>query len=155
MADSVEVNIKGVEELQRKFDAFGRNLDREAFQPAAEESIKMVLATQGLQNYPPETDANRPPAPYYVRGTGTYTGTKNNYKSERLGTQFYTEAISGGARTGNRASYAPYVVGTDQAAPMKRIGWRIYRDAIIEKLPEITKIFEGWINRAKQMAGIS
>ena len=29
---------------------------------------RLVLDTQGLRTYPPETSANRPPEPYYVRG---------------------------------------------------------------------------------------
>jgi hypothetical protein len=78
------------------------------------------------------------------------TSRGNNLKSERYGTQFYTQIPTGTMNTiiGNRASYAPFLADDDrQARAMAKKGWRKLWDVAKEKTGEITRIYQGWINR--------
>lgn len=48
-------------------------------------------ATQYLAKYPPETEANQPPPPYYQRGTGMIYPDKTVFSSDRLGEKWRWE----------------------------------------------------------------
>jgi len=92
--------------------------------------------------------------PYYVRGKGTQYASYNRGNSERLGTQFYTQAAGLNTKIGNRASYARYVVGEGQARFMAPKGWRKLFDVAKEKVPQIKKVYEAWINKCIKDLGL-
>lgn len=84
--------------------------------------------TKHVERRPPETSANRPPAPYYVRNRGTFTGKKNDGKSQQSSKRWKWEdakPILNGARgtIENEATYAPYVFGKRQARFHSMRGW--------------------------------
>jgi hypothetical protein len=146
MAENFTIKIEGVEELQRKAAKFPGEVKKNMRQAASEAIKKVLLPVVGLQKYPPATSANYPPEPYYIRGRGTQTKRGNTGKSERLGTQWYTKPAGAyGTEVGNRASYARWVHGEEQANAMQKIGWRRLVDVAKEKTPEIIKIFDKWI----------
>jgi hypothetical protein len=151
--DFLNIKIDGIEKLQANLTAFGQELT-DGLGGAGIQASEEILNTTGLQNYPAETAANQPPTPYYVRGAGMQYQYGNNGKSEVYGTQFYTEQRSYTTVIGNRASYARYLGGSEQAQAMKRIGWRKLIDVAREKLPQIKDIYQQWIDRAIRRLGL-
>lgn len=49
--------------------------------------------SQFLAIYPPETEANQPPPPYYQRGTGMVLADMTLYTSDQLGQKWYWDVI--------------------------------------------------------------
>lgn len=145
---SIHVEVKGLDKLIKKLGGITEELD-DTLQAAGEESGKMLLAEEGLQKYPPETDANRPPAPYYERGRGMWTSeTVNSGGSERLGTRWTVEREGKTAtKIGNSATYAPFVHGAEQAWFMASKGWNKLYDTAVVKQSEIQRIYQAWIDR--------
>lgn len=145
--DGIRIEVRGLDKLIPKLEQVGEQLN-ETMQAAARESLAEVLGTVGLRKYPPETDANRLPYPYYERGRGMWTAPDHNTgSSERYGTKWDENLVPYGARAVNNASYAPYLAGDEQAQAMAGKGWRKLRDVADEKREEIRKIFDGWIAR--------
>ena len=68
--DFMSIEVKGMDRLLAGFKRFPQEI-RDAMKRAGHDSAKEIIETKGLQNYPPKTKANQPPAPYYVRGRGT------------------------------------------------------------------------------------
>lgn len=154
MADSIRIQVEGLEELQKALKKFPTQTKKHT-QAAANEAIKrVILPTQGLQKYPPMTAANAPPEPYYIRGRGTQTLKGNKGNSQRLGTQWYTKAQGTGVELGNRATYAPFVHGEEQARAMERIGWRKLIDVINDKMPAIVKVYQAWVDKLLKGCGL-
>lgn len=153
MANNISIEVHGLDKLQAALAKFPNEI-ADTFKAASQEASEEILNTTGLREYPAATAANAPPVPYYVRGQGTQYASGNRGNSERLGTQFYVETTTYGATVGNRASYADYVVGEKRAGAMKRIGWRQLYEVAVEKLPEITGIFQRWIDRLITRLGL-
>ena len=113
-----------------------------------------VLMTQGLKKYPPESAANRPPTPYYVRGRGMQYASRNDGRSERYGTQWNVRVQPMRVILGNRASYAPYLTDEQrQAKAMRRLGWRKLISVIKERMGMIKGVYNAWIGKAIRQAG--
>ena len=152
--DGIQINYVGLDEIASKLKAVGTKLSKYLSQAAVEVSKNEILATEGLKKYPPETAANQPPTPYYIRGHGTQYKSKNNGKSKNLGSRFTINRVPYGARIGNNASYAPHVIGENQARAMDKIGWRKLKDVAGEKVDKIKSTFTAWINKAMRDSGL-
>lgn len=84
------------------------------------------------ETYPPETAANFPndEGKWYERGYGNRWlrrggGVGGSPTSEQLGDNWRSRVESNTrARTDNPTSYGPYVMGSKQAGPLARIGWK-------------------------------
>lgn len=149
MADqdsAISIKIEGIEKLVKAFNKFPHEIER-TMSAAGEEASNEILDEQGLRKYPPATPANSPPTPYYVRGKGTQYASYNKLNSEKLGTQWAIESKGFRTKISNRASYAKWVHGDEQARAMERIGWKKLFDVAKGKRHEITKIYQGWVNR--------
>ena len=146
MPDNFSIKIEGMEKIEKLAKQFPVEVRKNMRAAATEATKRAILPTVGLQKYPPATAANQPPEPYYRRGLGTQTKSGNTGSSERLGTQWYMRnAGTMGLEVGNRASYARWVHGEDQAGHMAAIGWRKLVDVAKEKTAEIQAIFDKWI----------
>lgn len=156
MADSqFEIKVKGADKLAANLDKFGKEIAT-GFEGAGKQAAYEITRTRGLGLYPPMTAANLPPEPYYIRGRGTQYIKRNAGNSERFGTQlntspsegFFSKHIPGrGTIIGNRASYAKWLAGADQATHMKKIGWRKLYDVAKEKLGKVKQIYQGWVDK--------
>ena len=153
MADPLNIEIRGLNELRAKMKKLGLKLS-DYMSSAAVEASKDLLNTEGLQRYPPETQANLPPPPYYIRGVGMQYATKNNYKSEKMGASFTVKKIGYGAVIGNTASYAPHVIGANQSGRMKKIGWKNIIEWAASQVNNIKKTFDGWVAKALRDSGL-
>lgn len=153
MADNISIHIDGLDKLQSALGRVNGELVS-TLAAAGDESAKTVLNTVGLRRYPPAGPGNSPPTPYYIRGRGMQYLNGNRNNSQRLGTQFYVSSTGYKTTIGNRATYARYVVGDRQRDNMKRIGWRKLGDVAVEKVGEITAIYQAWINRLLKRVGL-
>lgn len=155
MADNViEIEVRGVEKLVQALDR-APDVIRANMAAAAKEAGSEIINTEGLKVYPPETDANKPPEPYYIRGVGMQRVSGNNFKSEKYGSKFYVKTEGYGAIIGNSASYAKYLADEeDQATHMAKIGWRKLIDVARDKMQKIKKIFQAWVDKTIRDLGL-
>ena len=142
----LKIKVEGAEEVKKAFMQFPIRVSKYLWR-AGSESAKEILGTTGLQKYPPLSDANLPPTPYYVRGRGTQYKSRNTGSSQRYGTQFFVNQKGYKTVIGNRATYAPYLGGEEQVKWAKEVGWRKLIDVAREKIGKITKIYEAWIKK--------
>ena len=144
MSDPLEITVKGADKIVNALDRFPEEIKRN-FRQAGDEAAKEILNTTGLMKYPPETDANKPPEPYYIRGRGMQYKSGNNMKSEEYGTKFYVKQDGYGVIIGNSAGYAKYLAGElKQAEHMAKLGWRKLIDVAKEKLDKVKEIYDKW-----------
>lgn len=155
-ATNVKVDIEGTEQLAEMMGRYPQEVGRYMAQ-ASKEVGDEVIDSPGLSQYPPATSANSPPTPYYIRGRGMQTSpSRNNLKSERYGTQFYSKAEGYNTVVANRASYAKYLADEQyQARAMGRIGWKKLVDVAKTKVGEVAKIYEGWIGKLIRDLGLN
>ena len=161
-AITIEVDA---EALQRALERAPNELRRQLSQ-AGRQAAQTVLRTEGLRNYP----AQRPPKDPrrgYTRGRGSYYiradgSRKQYYNSERAGSHWNVRTTSDYKTIiGNRVSYAPYLYGTKgktgdigQSIEMGKRGWRQIWEVAQQKVREITRIYEAWIERALMRSGL-
>jgi len=151
---TIHIEIEGLDEVLNNLDTFGRDLPK-YMKGAGIEASNEILNEKGLRNYPPATEANLPPPPYYIRGRGMQTSaSRNDGRSERLGTRW--EVLSYALRTviRNPVSYAKWVHGTEQARAMSRIGWKILVEVAKEKTQVIETIYNKWVNKLLKSKGL-
>lgn len=155
MPDNFTIRIEGMDKLRAAFKKFPIIVRADMKAAGIEAAKKVILPTVGLQKYPPTTAANEPPEPYYIRGRGTQNKGGNRRNSEGLSTQWYIrQSGQMGTAIGNRASYARWVHGEEQAQAMGAIGWRKLAEVAKEKTPEIIKVFDRWILYTLKRVGL-
>lgn len=168
MPDKIVFEVKGLDVLARNMDKFGKEITKLGYYTRADVA-RTILDTPGLRRYPAATAANAPGRiktvtfstgktvnfrmAYYIRGRGLMVptrggGWKQTGSSERYGTQYGTRIVPPyNVAIFNRASYGHWLAGDDQAKAMAAIGWRKLYDVAVEKIGEITEIYQGWIDR--------
>ena len=157
MADkdvTVTVDSKDFESALRKLPRLFMSNMVEAGQKVG----KHVIIQPGLKTYPPETNANNPPEPYYIRGRGTqrksHAGVSyNDNSSEQYGSQWNVKSNPRQVRITNAASYSGWLAGKKQSRTMRRIGWKKITVVIQERMKHIRAIFQSHIGRAIRQAG--
>jgi hypothetical protein len=154
MADDgdIRVEVVGIEKVQAGLKRFPLEVSRYLQAAGLEAAKNVIFSEQGMKRYPPETSANQAPAPYYVRGRGMVRlrgGVEvNDYKSERFGTQWYaTPKGAYGTEIGNRAGYARYLAGEEQARWAGARGWRKLVEVVDEKMDAIRAVYQGWVDK--------
>ena len=153
--DFIRIEVQGLEKVQAALTKFPKQIAKYMQQAGSEAAKRAILPTQGLQKYPPAGAANAPPEPYYIRGRGTMTKSGLRATSERMGTQWYTKASqSFSTEIGNRASYAKWAHGTEQARAMARIGWRKLVAVATEKIGDIVKVYQAWVDKLIRDLGL-
>lgn len=128
-------------DLQIRDYSLARNLGqaREVWIPESmEENIEETVAeiVTLAREYPPTSEANHPPPPYYQRGVGYFGRTgKLTKPSEQLNTRWekgvrrFTNRVEGVVI--NRASYSGYVQDRQFQTPFHQLrGWRTVQDIV-------------------------
>ena len=151
---TIKIEVKGLDKLVKGMSRFPRAITLNMARAGKEASKDVILDTPGLLPYPPETAANAPPTPYYIRGRGTQTARGNLNNSERLGSQYYTKHSGWDTIVGNPVSYAKWVIGKQQARALKRIGWLKLFDVAKKRKRDIQKVYQGWIDRTIRQLGL-
>lgn len=143
-SSSFTVTIEGVEELlarMRAGDGMAESLLVKAMADATDD------VKRDAQVYPPETEANQPPPPYYIRGQGTQYANGNRGESQQLKDNWQTEVnVSGKGVLGkifnSVVTYAPWVHGVAwQRRFHKARGWRNIRQITDENLNKVESRF--------------
>jgi len=141
------IELEGLDKLVAKLNKFPKEIASNFSAAGAEAAKDVILPTEGMQNYPPMTAANAPPVPYYIRHRGTQYATRNLENSELLGTKWTVERKGFNTVIGNPVSYSRYVHGKEQAKAMADIGWKKLFDVAKEKLKDIQKVYQAWVNK--------
>ncbi len=137
---TARIQIKGLDKLVKKIN----KLEQMDAVKAALKNAALMLAGE-MAEYPPQTAANQPPVPYYIRGRGTQTASGNLGNSEDLANKWRgaKPRISNKGFTatiGTNVSYAPFVQSDDfQARWMKDIGWQTDKQVLEENEKEVTE----------------
>lgn len=103
--------------------------------------------------YPPTTEANQPPTPYYIRGTGTQTSNGNRGESKQLDKQWEKLVeIEGNGVVGTvknvNAPYAPWVHGMrGQQWYHADRGWRTVKKIASDVRQGVNNIFKAGTKR--------
>ena len=153
MPENIHIEFHGLKELDNKLRFLGKSLESYLAR-GSQQAGKEIIQEEGLQKYPPSTEANQPPTPYYIRGKGTQYKNHNDGRSENYGKQFHVDRVPYGARIANRASYAMHLAGENQAKRMGEIGWRKLIDVAKEKLDRTREILSEWVNKAMKDANL-
>lgn len=150
MSNDLYIQVVGLDKVEAAFKRFPQEIEQDIGQAAAE-AAKLVIAQEGVSNYPPATEANAPPVPWYERNKGMWVMYHGEVvirkKSEHYGRKFKVEKKGMGVTILNKVSYGKYLGGEQQARHMAQIGWRKVFDVAKEKQAEITEIFNLWIAR--------
>ena len=154
MANEIKITVVGLDKVLAALSKFPNQIAKYVTQAGDEAANRVILNERGLKKYPPATSANMPPTPYYIRGRGMQYKTYNTNSSERLGTQWYVKKAGLGTEIGNRASYARYVVGEEQALFMAPKGWRKLYEVAMEKKDKIKAVYQAWINKLIRDLGL-
>lgn len=152
---AIEVRIENEDIVRKNLQKVGGDLPR-YLQGARIEITDAVLNTRGLRTYPPATEANQPPVPFYIRGRGMQYKFGNNNKSQRLGTRWQSLPYGNiGMKISNPVTYAPYVHGEEkQSNRMAQIGWRKLFSVAKEKTGTIRDIYNKWVNQLLRKHGL-
>jgi len=146
MADSIRIEVKGIKELQAALAKFPLVV-KQYLEDAGREAAEELLDNRGLRNYPGETSANAPPTPYYIRGEGMVYKSGPRGGSENLGTQWVVQPRDFKTTVSNRASYAKWVHGEEQASFMAPKGWRKLFETAKERAGSMSVIYNRWVNK--------
>lgn len=140
-SSTFRVDIEGIDQLIEKFRAGERQALVEMV-TAMQETVS--LTKKDAQVYPPESDANQPPPPYYIRGRGTqYPDGTNRFESQHLNETWTTNVdIRSREVVGTVANllttYAAWVHGVSVQAWFHRMrGWRNVRQIADDVLPRV------------------
>ena len=171
----VELDKSTLARLNDAFRRFGGQAEKYMSAAGREIAEDVILPTEGLRKHPPADAANAPGRfkevtfsngntvnfrmGYYVRGKGMYQPTRGGgYKlaqgSERYGTQFYTKANQAEITIGNRASYASYLGGENQASHMGARGWKRLIDVAEANIGRITARYSLWVDKLLRDVGL-
>ena len=152
--NAVSIQVTGIEEIQAAMKKFPAEV-KHGMEQAGKEASVVILETTGLQVYPKESSANQPPAPYYERGAGTvYPSGIVSMTSETLSEHWKVSANTYKTTISNRASYARWVHGDEQASFHKPRGWRKLTEVAKEKTKAITKIYNASVDRVLRKIGL-
>jgi hypothetical protein len=151
----INVTIKGLDKVLVSLDKFPDEIDRMRI-ATGNAVFRLVTRDRGggKDFYPPETQANRPPPPYYERGVGTHTGQGVQATSEQMNNKFYFNVEGPREYISNTASYSQYPIGEGQTGRMAAIGWQKLIDSAREKIGQIVEIWEQGIDDIIKRLGL-
>ena len=161
MPVTIKINISGDKELLAKLRAADKIIRARVLTEGMSDATRYVA--KNAAEYPAETEANAPPPPYYIRGTGTQYATSNRQESKRLNLHWIpsvnVKVREGGIGTvrgvvENRTSYAPWVhsvVGESWFHRMRN--WRNIERIKSDVEQGVVKIFKDGVERVLRLAG--
>ena len=145
---TARIEIKGLGKLIKKINKLEK---MDAVKVALKNAATMLAGE--MAEYPPETAANRPPTPFWIRGRGLQTASGNLYNSGNIANSWekakptirnkgFTVAI------GTNVSYAPFVQAHDrQARWMRDIGWQTDQQVLDDNKDEVKAELADAINK--------
>jgi len=130
------VRVEGLDEVVRKMERLANGKivtdTLTAYALKVEEDVKP---------YPPESEANRPPEPYYQRLVGTVTNNGIRRTSQQMRDKWYVKSDKREVSLNNRATYSGFVQGLNQARFHGQRGWKIAHRRAEQMLGKLEDIF--------------
>lgn len=108
----LSASLSGIKTYIDELRRFREGTIKETLYGGTQESLTELMTI--MQTYPPESEANRPPYPYWARGVGRIHASGNvDPQSEQYGQswdlQVRSTTFGTDGRLSNSASYAPWV----------------------------------------------
>jgi len=171
MPDSfIQIKPEGIDKIKAAFNKFPREIAQYLSAAGKEAASRVIFPTVGIKRYPPKKYFSREAAygkPFFSdkQRRAFFAGLKDgsvdvpyrrgrSASSERYGTQWYANRKGAGTEIGNRASYAPLLGGDKQSRMAKMIGWRKLTDVVDEKMEDITKVYQAWVDKLISKLGL-
>ena len=162
MPVTIKINISGDKELLAKLRAADKIIRARVLTEGMSDATRYVA--KNAAEYPAETDANAPPPPYYIRGTGTQYATYNRQESERLNLH-WVPSVTVKVREGgigsvrgvveNRTSYAPWTHSVVRQSWFHRMrNWRNIERIKLDVEQGVVKIFRDGVEKALRVFGL-
>ena len=162
MPVTIKINISGDKELLAKLRAADKIIRARVLTEGMSDATRYVA--KNAAEYPAETEANAPPPPYYIRGTGTQYATSNRQESERLNLHWVpsvnVKVREGGIGTvrgvvENRTSYAPWVHSVVRQSWFHKMrGWRNIERIKQDVEQGVVKIFKDGVEKVLRVFGL-
>jgi len=143
---NANIEVKGLEKLQRKLGQGARPIIRTILLGVAEEIKGRIAEYPGPVVYPIRWASESQRRAYFAkrRGMGPYVRQTDSF-SERLGPSWATRAI-----VGTRVSYAPWVQSAEAQQPMHAAtGWKTDEEAVeeVEQSGAVERIFSQAVSK--------
>src|SRR3990167_2110207 len=157
MPATIEIEIKGLEELQARLNA-GEN----AIMPELYRGMNKAtqLVKRDAEKYPPLSEANAPPPPFYIRGVGTqYRNGRNRGESQHMNDNWYAQVQLAGKDVSGivvnaLTTYAPWLHGLTRQLDLSRArGWRNVTVIAESNAKRVTDIFDDIARRIARIMG--
>lgn len=150
----IKIEVEGLKKITTGFIRFIEVVPKN-MAIAGLEAINMVLDTPGLRTYPPETAANRPPTPYYIRGRGMQYKSGNTGGSQRYGSHWETEASTYRAQAKNTGvDYNVFLGGENQVWWASGYGWKKLFSTAKEMIDQIVEIYKDALDKTIKELGL-
>jgi len=157
MPVTIKIDIQGDKELAAKLRQVESAIRRTAMAGGMQDATKYVA--QNAAVYPPTTEANAPPPPYYIRGTGTQYASYNRRESEQLNLHWDRRVSERGDSVQgvveNLVSYAPWVHSVVRQSWFHKMrSWRNIERIKQDVEQGVVKIFRDGVERVLRVFGI-
>ena len=145
MKELISIEVKNAKKLIQAFES-GNQVAESLLVKAMQQSVDLTATNAAV--YPATSEANQPPTPYYIRGTGTQMSPdKNRGESEQLGQKWEKlveiEANGVVGTVKNQTSYGPWVHGMlGQQAYHRQRGWRRVSKIASDVRQQVNNIFK-------------
>ena len=152
----IDIKIEGIKELSGRLDKVSDLIRKMAMLGGMHDATKYVATNAAV--YPPTTEANVPPPPYYIRGTGTQYKGYNRNESEQLNLRWDRIVSEKGddvqGVVENKTTYAPWVHGVvRQRWFHKTHNWRNIERIKNDVEQGVVQIFRHGVEKVLRLAG--
>ena len=153
----IDIKIEGTDQLAKRLKTAGDLIRKTAMLGGMQDATKYVA--QNAAVYPPTTEANAPPPPYYIRGTGTQYASYNRRESEQLNLHWDRRVSERGDSVQgvveNLVSYAPWTHSVVRQSWFHKMrGWRNIERIKSDVEQGVVKIFRDGVERALRVFGL-
>ena len=141
----ITIDLKGVTKMLARYEQ-GDLVAQQLLTKSMQQAVDFTATNAAV--YPPESEANQPPTPYYIRGTGTQYANSNRGESKQLDTHWTKGVVlqdNGLVGTvSNDAPYSHWVHGQTMQAWFHKLPdrkWRNVGKIASDVRPRVNAIF--------------
>jgi len=141
----ISIDLKGVTKMLVRYEQ-GDLVAQQLLTKSMQQAVDLTGANAEI--YAPESEANQPPTPYYIRGVGTQYANSNRGESKQLNThwnkvvELHDNGVVG--RVSNDAPYGHWVHGQTMQAWFHKLAdrkWRTVGKIASDMRPKINAVF--------------
>ena len=152
----IDIKIESAEQLAKRLKLAGDLIRKTAMLGGMHDSTKYVATNAAV--YPPTSEANAPPPPYYIRGKGTQYEKYNRGESEQLNLHWDRRVSERGdgvqGVVENKTSYAPWTHSVVRQSWFHKMrGWRNIERIKQDVEQGVVQIFRSGVEKVLRIAG--